>query len=59
MQETASSVTSEILKPVTLEGLILALIGLENGCRCDVRRAEGRYCLMPADTELPDSFADR
>ena len=28
MQETASSVTREILKPVTLEGLILALIGL-------------------------------
>jgi len=27
MQETASSVTREILKPVTLEGLILALIG--------------------------------
>ena len=27
MQETASSVTSEILKPVTLEGLILAVIG--------------------------------
>ena len=28
MQETASSVTREILKPVTLEGSILALIGL-------------------------------
>src|SRR6185503_18354408 len=27
MQETASSVTREILKPVTLEGSILALIG--------------------------------
>ena len=31
MQETASSVASEILKPVTLEGLILALIGLAMG----------------------------
>jgi hypothetical protein len=31
MQETASSVTREILKPVTLEGLILALIGLTMG----------------------------
>ena len=28
MQETASSVTREILQPVTLEGLILAVIGL-------------------------------
>ena len=31
MQETASSVTNEILKPVTLEGLILAVIGLTMG----------------------------
>ena len=31
MQETASSVTREILQPVTLEGLILALIGLTMG----------------------------
>ncbi|HVF25333.1 MAG TPA: hypothetical protein VNA23_05550, partial [Anaerolineales bacterium] len=31
MQETASSVASEILKPVTLEGLIFALIGLVMG----------------------------
>ena len=31
MQETASSVTREILEPVTLEGLILALIGLTMG----------------------------
>jgi len=31
MQETASSVTREILQPVTLEGLILTLIGLGMG----------------------------
>ena len=31
MQETASSVTGEILKPVTLEGLTLAVIGLTMG----------------------------
>ena len=31
MQETASSVTNEILKPVTLQGLILAVIGFTMG----------------------------